>query len=366
MEAREKIKILYVDDEPNNLMAFNASFRFNYNILTAVSADDALGILEQQEDIVAVISDQRMPGKSGVDFFEEMRARHPKPVRLLITGYTDIESVVASINKGNVFRYIRKPWAEDDILYAIEESHKYYMATSMLMKKNEDLQTAYNELDRFTYRVTHDLKGPIVGLKEGLKMARTETSEKNRNDLLELMSISLERLDHFVDSMFDYYRIKQGELQLTDINFETLVSNQLHMHGVTIKVNNIRFTYKIDADPTLPFRSDAVKLQVILSNLISNALKYQKKNATDKWVNLDITVKNGEAHLRVEDNGIGISEMFKHQIFDIFYRATSSEYGAGVGLYNVKDAITKLNGTIQVDSTEGKGTVFSVIIPGKI
>ncbi len=199
-----------------------------------------------------------------------------------------------------------------------------------------------------------------------MKLARTEADVEERNTLIDLMSVALERLDNFVDSMFDYYRIKQGELQLSDINFEQLMEDQLHMHGVTIKVANIHFEYHVNHNTNNVFRSDALKLQVILTNLISNALKYQRRENPDKRVKLDIIVEDSMAKIIISDNGIGISELYKHQIFDIFYRATTNEYGSGVGLYNVKDAITKLSGTITVDSKENEGTVFTITIPGKI
>ena len=106
MEQKEKIKVLYIDDEPNNLVSFKASFRFDYQVFVANNTNEAHKILDENPDIAVVLSDQRMPDKTGVEFFEGIIPKHLKPIRILITGYTDIESVINAINRGHIFRYI--------------------------------------------------------------------------------------------------------------------------------------------------------------------------------------------------------------------------------------------------------------------
>lgn len=364
MNNPDKIKILYVDDEPNNLNSFKASYRFDYNIFTAASVDEAILLMEKEPDFVVVISDQRMPGKTGSEFFESIRFKYPKPVRILLTGYADIEDVVSAINKGHIFRYIRKPWVDADLLSAIEEAKKYYMAHSMLMERNESLQKAYSELDRFAYRVTHDLRGPIINTLAALDMVKVEKDETARNEVVDLITKSMLKLDAFVEQMFAYYKIRHGEIDIQPIDFEKLVKTQLDIFGVTIKLHKIRFEYTIEQD--VQFMSDEVKCTIILSNLLSNALKYQKAGNPDKWVNLNIRVEDGQAMISVSDNGIGIAEQFQQSIFDLFYRATTSEPGAGIGLYNVHDALLKLNGKIEVKSELNVGTTFNLTIPGKM
>jgi len=105
----ERIKILYVDDEQDNLVGFKASLRYDYQVFTAVNVPQAISYLDNHPDIRVIFCDQRMPVKTGVDFFEEIRISHPLPVRILLTAYTDVEAIIDSINKGNVFRYVKKP-----------------------------------------------------------------------------------------------------------------------------------------------------------------------------------------------------------------------------------------------------------------
>ena len=107
----EKIKILYIDDEINNLTAFKASFRRSYEVYTAVSPLEAKKVLKDIE-VHVIIADQRMPGMTGVEFFDSIKEQYPEPLRILLTGYTDIEALVDSINKGQIYRFVKKPWNE--------------------------------------------------------------------------------------------------------------------------------------------------------------------------------------------------------------------------------------------------------------
>lgn len=360
---QSKIKILYIDDEPNNLMGFKASFRMNYNILTAVNTTEALNYLAKYPDIRIVFCDQRMPDKLGVEFFEEMRRLYPLPIRILLTAYADIEAVIAAINRGNIFRYVKKPWVEADILSAIEEANKFYMANSMLAIKNEELQKAYDELDKFAYSVSHDIRGPLSGILGAIRVVRHLDDINDVKEMLYLMENSVKKLDTFILSMHDYYNLQRGQLLISELNLVTLIQDIQELYRVYADSNKIRFSYTVDQ--TEVFRNDEMSLKMILNNLISNALKYQRKTNPHKYVEIDARVQKGLATLYVKDNGIGIPENSRGDIFNLFFRATAQDSGSGFGLYNVKDALLKLNGNIEVDSVLHEGTTFKVTIPTK-
>ncbi|WP_316815394.1 response regulator [Pedobacter nyackensis] len=128
------VNILYVDDEPHNLSAFKATYRRLYNVFTAESADEGRIILDKEE-IHVIITDQRMPKTTGVEFLASILDKHPDPIRMILTGYTDIDAVIDAINKGQVYRYIQKPWMEADLKINIEKAYEIYM----LRKENRDL-----------------------------------------------------------------------------------------------------------------------------------------------------------------------------------------------------------------------------------
>lgn len=128
------INVLYIDDEPHNLTSFKASFRRNFNIYTVEEAAEARKILESKE-VHVILSDQRMPKMTGIEFFESIVESFPDPIRILVTGYTDINAVIDAINRGQVYKYLTKPWSEDDIRHAIEKAYEVYR----LRKENEEL-----------------------------------------------------------------------------------------------------------------------------------------------------------------------------------------------------------------------------------
>jgi two-component system, sensor histidine kinase and response regulator len=363
LSTQEKIKVLYIDDEQNNLNGFKATFRFDYVIYTAVNTDQAFQHLKSHNDISVILCDQRMPDKTGVQFFEEIREEFSEPVRMLITGYSDIESVIDAVNKGHIFRYIKKPWTDTDIRSAIEEGNKFYITNSMLAAKNVELQSAYDELGKFAYSVTHDLRGPLLSVLGALDIAKTMDNLDDLREMLNMMEAAVKKLDEFIKSTHDYYNLKRGKLVFEEIDFNNILADTAAIFRLAGKMDNVRFTVNVSQNEM--FLSDEISIKIILNNLLSNAFKFQRKKIEDKFVDVNIEVIDNNAIITVSDNGIGIHESHINNIFTMFYRATSEATGSGFGLYNVKDALGKLNGTIEVSSKFNEGTVFKLIIPGK-
>jgi response regulator RpfG family c-di-GMP phosphodiesterase len=132
----DKIGILYVDDEVNNLTSFKATFRNSFNILTAQSAEEGRKTLDEKiESIQIIITDQRMPGMTGVEFLASIVEKYPDPIRILLTGYSDIQAVVDAVNKGQIYYYISKPWEEQHLRIIIEKSYEVYA----LRQENKEL-----------------------------------------------------------------------------------------------------------------------------------------------------------------------------------------------------------------------------------
>jgi DNA-binding NtrC family response regulator len=139
------IGVLYVDDEINNLNSFKAAFRRDFEIFTAISAKEGRKILDSQE-IGVIITDQRMPGMTGIEFLESILPVYPDTIRILLTGFSDINAVMDAINRGQVYKYLVKPWQNDELKMYIENALEIFS----LRKENKDLanklQIAYAEL----------------------------------------------------------------------------------------------------------------------------------------------------------------------------------------------------------------------------
>ncbi len=146
MTNNDKITILYVDDELNNLVSFKAVFRIKYNIYTAISGEEAISILKNKA-VHIIITDQRMPNMTGVEFLESIIEEHPDPMRILLTGYADMNAVIDAINKGKIFHYLTKPWNEEELDMAITRAYEVYKqhmeekeTTQKLSVSNEQLE----------------------------------------------------------------------------------------------------------------------------------------------------------------------------------------------------------------------------------
>src|SRR5690606_26615445 len=303
-------EILYIDDEVNNLISFKATFRYRYPIYTAVNTAEARQILKSNPDIQVIFCDQRMPGETGIEFLHDIKRQFPRPVRILLTAYADMNTIVDAVNKGHIFRFVRKPWVEEEIISSIEEANKFYIANSMLDIRNEELQRAYDELDKFAYSVSHDLRDPLSGILSAVKLGLEFDKVERIHELLSLMDDSLTRLDAYIDSLRDYYLLRRGELLLSDIDFHALFEDIGQFYKMYTQNNDVVFA--IDVVQHTTFKSDKAVLELILHNLLSNAFKYQRRDADNKSVSLSVNVMNDKATIVVKDTGIGIASEHKN------------------------------------------------------
>jgi len=146
MKFEQAIRVLYIDDEENNLKSFKANFRRDFEIYTAISAE-AAALLMKTNEIDIIISDQRMPNMTGVEFFNSILDTHPDPIRILITGYADIEAVINAINRGQVYKYITKPWNEFELKILIEKSFEVLSLRKQNKKLITELEDANGKLE---------------------------------------------------------------------------------------------------------------------------------------------------------------------------------------------------------------------------
>lgn len=145
-ENVDKISILYVDDEEHNLVSFKATFRIKYRVFTAISGAEAIKIMED-EHIDIIITDQRMPNMTGVQFLESILDKHPEPMRILLTGYADLNAVIDAVNKGKIFHYLTKPWNEDELDTTIQRAYDVYKLRKDEKELTEKLGVTNSQLE---------------------------------------------------------------------------------------------------------------------------------------------------------------------------------------------------------------------------
>lgn len=144
--SKNKIVVLYVDDEENNLISFKATFRIKHKVLLALSGDEAMKVLEKNK-VDVIITDQRMPNMTGVEFLEKVLELYPDPMRILLTGYADMGAVVDAVNVGKIFHYLSKPWDEPELEMTIQRAYTKYLEQLELKKMNDDLAVSNEQLE---------------------------------------------------------------------------------------------------------------------------------------------------------------------------------------------------------------------------
>lgn len=355
-----KIKVLYIDDEQNNLLAFQAGFRRKYQIFTANSAAEGMGVLNKEE-VHVIIADQRMPQSTGVEFFQVVRKAYPYPIRILLTGYTDAEAIIDAINKGEIYRYIKKPWDEFELQNAIQNAYDIFLTRRQLKNKIAELEKTNDELNRFVYSTSHDLRSPLASVMGILNLAKMENSVQDPNNYLGMIQSCVNKMDIFIQKIIEYYKSIRVEEELTLINFTSLFEDSIEL----CRMQNPNIKFNLQVNQASQFANDAFRISVIIDNLISNAVKYQKPTEENPRVSITVTADEDKADIQIEDNGIGILEQHLNNIFKMFFRSSSNVTGLGIGLYIVKEALTRIGGEINVQSTYGIGTSFHLAIPNK-
>lgn len=144
--ATKEISVLYVDDEENNLVSFKATFRLKYNVFTAISGEKALEIIDNNE-IHVIITDQRMPAMTGVEFLEKVIEKNSDITRILLTGFADMSAVVDAVNKGKIFHYLTKPWVEEELDLTIQKAYDIYREKKKITQLNDKLALSNSQLE---------------------------------------------------------------------------------------------------------------------------------------------------------------------------------------------------------------------------
>ncbi len=231
---------------------------------------------------------------------------------------------------------------------------------SMLKEQNEQLKKINSELDEFVYSASHDLRAPLVSVLGLINIMKLEKGE-NIDQYLEMMRKSIYKLDKYVQDITDYSRNARVDLHYGDINFIEQVSETLD--GLRYMQHAEKVKTTVDVTQSVPFTTDSRRLSIILSNLVSNALKYSIDQNEKPKIAIKVSVCEAKAVIYIKDNGQGIDAEHHEKIYDMFYRATDKSNGSGLGLYIVKETLQKLDGSIQVKSAPGKGCCFMVTIP---
>lgn len=251
---------------------------------------------------------------------------------------------------------------EHTVLERTKELHEEIQIRKTAEQKtkisNKELRKTNAELDSFVYSVSHDLRAPITSVLGLLNLAKDEKNRTTLQKYLDMISKSVIQQDFFIKDILNLSRNSRLKLNRSVINFEEMVTEIFEQLKY---INHLKVNKTLEIDQQKTFYSDESRIRVVLNNLISNAIRHH--NGKRPQVDISVQVKPKYAHIYIRDNGIGISKDHINNVFKMFYRATDTSHGSGLGLYIVKETLDKLRGSIKLKSELDKGTEVYLQIP---
>jgi len=263
---------------------------------------------------------------------------------------------------GKKIQYLEQAHDQLIIEHAVLEE-RYSNQEEQLKQAKDDAEVAQVEFELFLSNSSYYFTGPLSSLKGLIQVAHlVKSSEKlyQLNELFDKMGITLSLIEGLIQKLLMLERIKSRKLAVRKINFERLLEDLKKDFSKQITTTQIDYNYKIDTSQTVMF-SEAI-LRIILENLIENSIQFSSRQH-HPYVFIHIETNHDGLCLKVSDNGAGIPATYISRIFNMYYRASELSKGCGLGLYVVRSAVDKFKGTIEVESTAGKFTEFTIQLP---
>jgi signal transduction histidine kinase len=388
VRATPKHCLLVVDDEADLVHSVQDLLRRDYRVLGATRAAEGLRLLEH-EPVHVVMTDQRMPEMTGVEFLKQLRTRYPGTVRLLFTAYADIKAVTEAINEGNVYRYITKPWENEELQVVLRQAAEYYDLTAErerllaeLQEKNRQLQAANaelrqaNDLKKAFIRVaSHELRTPlttILGLSDLAR--RTQNVAHPLSHWLDRIHAGGQRLNVMVDQMLKLLLAERFDrpLALEAVDLAELLRRAAEDVATFAEWRHLTLDIDLPADlGSITVEPDKIRDSV--AHLLLNAIKFTPDGGMIRLAARRLS--DGGAEICVSDTGVGIDPASCARLFDPFFtrfdvsRHSSGVFeferrGLGLGLSLVKAFVEgRGGGRVAVHSDVGKGSTFTVTLP---
>jgi PAS domain S-box-containing protein len=231
---------------------------------------------------------------------------------------------------------------------------------STLLEKNQELTKINRELDQFVYSVSHDLRSPLLSIKGILSVIDENVSHEENQMYLSLIEKSVNRLDSTIIEILDFSRNARLDQTYSRFNFRDMVQD-IFSDLAYVTEDKVELKLKIEAEEII--ESDKARLEILMKNLISNGIKYRKASSEISYVRVSLNETESSYVIVVEDNGEGISKDNQLKVFDMFYRASTSSSGTGLGLYICKDIVSKMDGNMELTSELGVGTQIRLTLP---
>lgn len=229
-----------------------------------------------------------------------------------------------------------------------------------LLTNNQLLAKTNSELDSFVYKASHDLRSPLTSMMGLIELMKTEKEAEVLQHYIHLQTKLINKLDNYISEILDISRNSQLPVKNEKIDISAMIES------IFVQLNYMENAGKINKEVNIQdghFYGDSLRMNIILNNLISNAIRYYDRNKEKSIIRISVFITKECNTLIVWDNGIGISNDHIANLGKMFYRATESRSGSGLGLYLIKETLQKIGGEIEIHSLVTEWSEFVVRIP---
>jgi signal transduction histidine kinase len=373
-------RLLVVDDEPLNCEVVAGLLEDDYTVLQAGSAEEALEIVASTP-LDLIITDQRMPGLTGVELLEGVRETHPDLVGIVLTAYTDTPAIIAAVNRAGAFRFITKPWQADHLMLAVREACELVYQrrairrlVELLAERNEALAGAMRELQgaqqrmlhlerlstigRLTAGISHELRNLLTALSLLKTDARLASDPAELAETVDVVEACVQNLMATLQTMNQFARAGRVDVLATPVAPRDIVGDAVAVMRMDTAYRRRRT--EVQVEPGLaPVNGDRQRLTQVLVNLIRNALQATQDGALVR-IEAEQT-SEGRLVLSVEDDGPGVPAEVKDRLFEPFVSSKGAE-GMGMGLYMARLIVESHRGAIRFVERERGGTRVEVLL----
>lgn len=351
-----KHTILCVDDEIDNVEALERLFRSKYTVLKSSSGAEAIQLLHQHP-VSVIITDQRMPGISGTELLEKVLQIQPDTVRILLTGYTDLESIIGAVNEGQIYRYINKPWDPVDLMSTVDRAVERYQMQSELQQKTAELEQALRELQnldkaksQFMILINHELKTPLTAILSFLQLLRETKLDDEQDMYVSRVLKSAEKLKSIVE---DVLIIVASEAQTLKPRIQPFDDQAITFY-LSADAQNIASEKKIKITPKWSQKKvvgDKSMVEQIFNRLLHNAVKFAAPEST---IEISTTMTNPHrVKYTVYNQGPNISPAMITKIMNPFLLdedVMNHSVGMGLGLSICQSYLKVLSSQLKIEN----------------
>ncbi len=381
---QDKPLILFVDDEANAGKYFAKVFARNFTVITRESVDDAEAVLDERgDDIAILVTDQRMPKRSGTDLLKYCVDTHPHIIRILTTAYAELDAAITAVNSGEIFRYIVKPWDIALFDQAMNEAASLYRQQA---RERELLQEKRRTALSIGGHIAHELRTPLSSIEMGITSINRYLPDllhgyaaANQHNLIRkpIPSARLNGLKEVLNRTINSVRTAHSTIDTLLANIRDPDDAKAHFEifsmRETIELALERFPFQsntyewvhLEGDDFTYFGSQNLMNQV-LHNLLKNsldALNTSPPNTPHIEINIQAGSKGNAHQVHFIDNGPGINEHDLPIIFNDFFTTKEITSGNGLGLGFSQRVIHAFNGELSCNSICDQHTQFNIVLP---